>query len=143
MYQEASLAVYRGLLTKIIRSIKEPSARRIHRRQQRKPLFDRFPFRQRVNSNALASEARDIKVFAVLLFDQPPELRWNFQTTFDIDTCCVISSQHTFEPDERALVGGLKEKCCLMIGVDTRLDPLPTTFDHPRPDTTPRFRVCQ
>src|SRR6185369_17842153 len=106
MYQEAALAVYRGLLTVIIRSVKEPSARRIHRRQQRKPLFDRFPLRQWVNANVLAGEARDIKVFAVLLFYQPPKLSRNFQTAFDIDTRCVISSQHTFEPYERALVGG-------------------------------------
>jgi len=38
----------------------------------------------------------------VLLFDQAPEFSWNFEATFDIDTCCVISSQHNFEPDERA-----------------------------------------
>jgi len=30
-----------------------------------------------------------------------------------------------------------------MIGVATRLDPLPTTFDHPRPDTTLRSTLCQ
>ena len=30
------------------------------------------------------------------------------------------------------MVGGPKEKLLLMIGVATRLDPLPTTFDHPR-----------
>ena len=29
------------------------------------------------------------------------------------------------------MVGGPKEKLLLMIGVATRLDPLPTTFDHP------------
>ena len=41
------------------------------------------------------------------------------------------------------MVGGLKEKLTLMIGVATRLDPLPTTFDHPIADTTPRSEVCQ
>src|SRR5690349_9451968 len=30
-----------------------------------------------------------------------------------------------------------------MIGVATRLDPLPTTFDHPRPDTTLPSIYCQ
>jgi len=30
-----------------------------------------------------------------------------------------------------------------MIGVATRLDPLPTTFDHPPPDTTLRAMCCQ
>src|SRR5678816_4939319 len=104
MYQQAALAVYRGLLTKIIRSIKEPSARRIHRGQQRKPLFDRFPFRQWVNPNVLASEARDIKVFAVLLFDQSPKLSRNFEAPFNVDSRRVVSSQHNFRPDES--IGG-------------------------------------
>src|SRR5215208_6562627 len=138
MNQQAALAVQRSLLTKVVRSIKELSSRRIHRGQQRESLLDRLPFRQRVNPDTITLQARDIKVFAVLLVDQPPKFSWNFEATFDINSCRVISSQHILEPDERALVGGLKEKCCSMIGVATRLDPLPTTFDHPRPDTTPR-----
>ena len=41
------------------------------------------------------------------------------------------------------MVGGLKEKLLLLIGVATRLDPLPTTFDHPPPDTTLQSQCCQ
>jgi hypothetical protein len=41
------------------------------------------------------------------------------------------------------MVGGLKEKLLPLIGVATRLDPLPTTFDHPTPDTTLHSTVCQ
>src|SRR6185503_5361375 len=100
------------------------------------------PLRQWVNANVLAGEARDIKVFAVLLFYQPPKLSRNFQTAFDIDTRCVISSQHTFEPNERS-IGGWPTGKVLLIGVATRLDPLPTTFDHPRSDTTLHITVCQ
>jgi hypothetical protein len=36
----------------------------------------------------------------VLLLDQAPELGRDFQATFDVNACRVISSQHTFEPDE-------------------------------------------
>src|SRR5215204_5773159 len=110
MNQETALPVYRGLLTKVVRSVKELSARRIHRGQQRKPLFDRFPFRQWVNSNALTCQARDIKILAVLLLNESPELRSNLQTPLHINSRRVVSSQHSFGPDERALVGGPKEK---------------------------------
>ena len=48
----------------------------------------------------------------MLLVDEAPEFSWNFEATLDINSCRVISSQHSFEPDERALVGGPKEKRC-------------------------------
>ena len=97
------------------------------------------PIPARVSPDPIPGQARDIKVLAVLLFDQAPEFSRNFQATLDINSCRVISSQHTFACRE-SLVGGLKESVALMIGVAARLDPLPTTFDHPGPDNTPHSR---
>src|SRR5207302_8533293 len=89
-----SLLTHRRLLPLIIRPVKELTPRGIHRRQQRKPLFDRFPFRHWINAHAFACQTGKIQGRTVLFFDVTTKECRHFEPALRIDSRRVVAAQH-------------------------------------------------
>src|SRR6185503_14894053 len=92
MNQDPSLRVHRRLLTVVVRSVKELAPGRIHRGQERQPLFDGFPFRHRINAHAFTRQTGHIKRRTVFLFNVTPEKGRDFQPALGIYSCSVVAS---------------------------------------------------
>src|SRR6185312_4534913 len=94
MNQNAALVIYFRLLAEVIRPVKELAPRRIHRRQKRETLLNRFPLGQRVNTNVVSGKTCYVEFAAVLFVDQTPEWRRHFKPTLRVDPGGIVSSQH-------------------------------------------------
>src|SRR6185312_12145621 len=92
MNQYPALGIHRRLLAVVVSPVKELASRRIHRRQERQTLFDGFPLRHRVNSNAITSQTGHIERGSVLLFHVTPEKSWDFEPSLAVDPSRVVAA---------------------------------------------------